>query len=344
MTLSERENAAVLLLNTTLTPFTYLSYPFTFRCFYCAESCPELAKLLEHSRSHAVPDLSVLMKQHLKKGKKTIKADISELACRICGRSHSNLDEARLHLTAAHERRFTQAGNGIIAFNLKVTDGVYTCHACPETFHSFFLLNKHINVHYSNAICDTCGKGFVTHARLLQHKQTHLAGRYPCGECGRAFTSPPKLRYHVARVHGSSEVKPSKCHLCDSRFGHHYEKVKHLQAAHGVVYSHPCRACDVVFPTRKALYFHTRKRHTSDLSCEVCDRPFAERNHLTKHMAVHTQLRTHHCPLCSKAYRHEKNLKDHMRVHNPDWRFACPRCWVGFRSKIEYKGHMDLHK
>ncbi|CAH2062220.1 unnamed protein product, partial [Iphiclides podalirius] len=345
MTLSERENAAVLLQNTTANPFTYLSYPFSFRCFYCPERSTELGKILAHTKAHVVPELSVLMTQHLRKGKKTIKADISELLCRICDAPLSSLDEARGHLSSNHGERFTEAGNGIIAFGLKTTNGEYSCRECSETFHGFFQLNKHINVHYSAAVCDTCGKAFATHARLLQHMETHLTGRYPCEQCGRTFTSPPKLRYHASKAHGGqAKVKPSKCPVCDARFEHHYEKMKHLREMHGIAHNHPCKACGAVFTTRKSLYFHTRKQHTSALTCEVCDRPFAERNHLKKHMAVHTHARDHPCPLCSKAYRYEKNLKEHMRVHNPDWRFACPRCWVGFRGKIEYRKHMVTHE
>ncbi|CAG5057406.1 unnamed protein product [Parnassius apollo] len=291
------------------------------------------------------------MKDFLKKGKKTIKVDMSELKCKICSDSFSNLDDVRKHLSCVHDKEFTEAGNGIIAFSLQTKNGVFSCHLCAENFHSFFLLNKHINVHYSNAICESCGKGFVSHTRLLQHKEIHLTGQYPCDKCKKMFTSLPKYKYHNDRIHrNSTKVKPSKCQVCEARFDHHYEKIKHLKDSHGMMYNYPCETCSVVFETRKSLYFHTKKYHTQNILCEVCNKPFAERNHLKKHMAMHTKARNFACSLCSKTYRYEKNLKDHMRVHNPDWKFACSNCWVGFqratlvirRSDIEPKAKIVL--
>lgn len=345
MTLKERENAGILLNATTMKPFTYMSFPLRYKCFFCEELFPELEKLLDHTNVHEVPDVKEMLKGSglLKKGKKTIKVDISEFKCKLCSDPLTSIDEARRHLSEKHEKKFNiESGNGIIAYSLKTKDGVFSCHLCTQTFTSFFLLNKHINVHFSNAICEWCGKGFVSHQRLLQHKEIHLKGKFHCDKCKVSFDSPAKFKYHNERMHG----KPNKlyniynCQRCSARFDHHYEKMKHMSESHGLTFEFKCETCNSIFKTRKSLAGHRIKYHLQSIACEVCKKPFAERGHLKKHMAMHTEERNFPCPLCNKTYKYEKNVKAHMRVHNPDWKFACADCWIGFVSKIEFRRHM----
>ncbi|XP_052757211.1 oocyte zinc finger protein XlCOF20-like [Galleria mellonella] len=344
MTLPERENAANFIQYTTVRPFTYLSFPLRFKCFYCDEEYPELNTLLQHSDNHITPERSEIMRTHLKKGKRTLKVDISELKCRLCNVPFSDLNDIRIHLTDEHGKVFSTSGNGMIAYSLKTKDGMFSCHLCTDKFNSFFLLNKHINVHYNNAICELCGKGFVSHKRLLLHREIHGNDQYPCEKCKVTFSSVTKLKYHREKVHSPKKVKPSKCQHCSERFVHHYEKVRHLSEAHGMKIEFKCESCGANYKSQKSLAFHRIKYHTLSISCEICKKPFSERNHLNRHMAMHTEERNFACSLCTKTYRYEKSLKDHMRVHNPNWKFACSECWIGFSGKIKYRKHMaELH-
>lgn len=345
MTLAERKNAATLLQYTTVTPFTYLLFPSSYKCLYCEEKKLELQILLEHSRNHDIPNQNDILKNILKKGKKKIKVDISDLKCRICGMPFSVLEDAQKHLMDAHEKDFTSAGSGMIAFNLKVTNDVFTCHICSKTFHSFFLLNKHISVHYSNAVCESCGKGFLSYQRLLTHMQSHYTGTYPCVKCKKVFPSMSKLKYHSDKVHGKlGQVKLAKCHKCLARFEHHYEKIKHLKDSHGVEFTFKCESCALIFKSRHTLNMHVVKHHAQNIVCDVCRKTFSGRYHLRKHMAIHTQARNFMCPLCKKCYRYEKTLKHHLKTHNPAWKFSCSICWSGFSDKLEYNNHkVSMH-
>ncbi|XP_060809184.1 zinc finger protein 714 isoform X15 [Amyelois transitella] len=346
MTALERENAAILIESTTIRPFTQLCFPLRFQCFYCHDPYPDIDVLLQHSNTHKIPTRKELMKNYLKKGKKTIKVDISDLKCRLCNVPCSNLNEVRNHLIVEHGKKFTSSGNGMIAYNLKKKDGVFTCHLCSEKFNSFFLLNKHINVHYNNAICESCGKGFVSHRRLIHHKKIHNNGQHPCDKCNMIFPNAAKFKYHADRVHGEQKKsKPSKCQYCSERFEYHYEKMKHLSASHGISFEFKCELCNSIFKSRKSLSDHTIKYHTQNIACEICQKPFSQRNHLNKHMATHTEERNYSCPLCAKTYRYEKNVRVHMKVHNVDWKYACSDCFVGFSNKIQLRRHLaDTHK
>nr|XP_034837894.1 zinc finger protein 98-like [Maniola hyperantus] len=344
MTLAERKNAAHLLEYTTVTPFTYLLYPSSFKCLFCEEKFMELQTLLEHCRQHAVLEHDKILKDVLKKGKKKIKVDISSLECRICEESFTNLEYVRKHLIDVHNKVFTNASNGMVEFNLKTTDELLACHLCSQTFQSFFLLNKHMSVHYSNAVCDSCGKGFLSYQRLITHMESHKNGTYPCEKCKKIFPSISKLKYHDDKIHGKlAKAKLAKCHKCLERFEHHYEKVNHLKDVHGVSFTYACDTCNLVFKTRHSLSMHVIKYHTQNIICEICRKTFSERCHLKKHMAIHTQERNYVCPICKKSYRYEKTLKQHLKSHNPDWKFTCGVCWTGFSNRTEYKTHRATH-
>ncbi|CAH2251330.1 jg5989 [Pararge aegeria aegeria] len=345
MTLAERKNAALLLEYTTVTPFTYLIYPSSFKCLFCEKKYSELQTLLDHSRKHEVPEHDMILKHILKKGKKKIKVDISILECRLCHESFTSLESVQSHLVDVHDKIFTMAGNGMVAFNLETMNERFTCHICSSTFQSFFLLNTHISVHYSNAVCDTCGKGFLSYPRLVTHIESHKNGTYPCKKCKMTFPSISKLKYHTAKIHGTlGKTKLSKCHKCLVRFEHHYEKVKHLKEVHGISFTYTCDTCNSIFKTRYALSMHVIKYHTQNIICEICKKTFSERCHLRKHMPLHTQERNYVCPACKKCYRYERTLKHHLKSkHSPDFRFTCAICWTGFTNRIDYKIHRATH-
>ncbi|XP_052745567.1 zinc finger protein 652 isoform X16 [Bicyclus anynana] len=343
MTLAERKNAAVLLQYTTVTPFTYLIYPSSYKCLFCEEKYSELHTLLEHSRKHEIPEHDTILKEILKKGKKRIKVDISILECRVCRESFTSLECIQSHLTHVHEKEFTEAGNGMISFNLKTTNDCFKCHLCLKTFQSFFLINKHMSVHYNNAVCDICGKGFLSYPRLLTHIESHKNGTYPCEKCPKTFPSISKLKYHNAKIHGTL-IKMSKCHKCLQRFEHHYEKLKHLKQVHGISFTYTCDICKSTFKARYLLSMHVIKHHTQNIICEICNKTFSEPCQLRKHMPVHTQERKYVCPACKKCYRYERTLKHHLKSkHNPDFKFTCSVCWTGFRDTVHYKIHRATH-
>ncbi|XP_045781387.1 zinc finger protein 62-like [Maniola jurtina] len=243
MTLAERKNAAYLLEYTTVTPFTYLLYPSSFKCLFCEDKFMELQTVLEHSRKHEVPEHDQILKDILKKGKKRIKVDISSLECRICKESLVSL---------------------------------------------------------ANAVCDSCGKGFLSYQRLITHMESHKNGTYPCEKCKKTFPSVSKLKYHNDKTHSKvGKAKLAKCHKCLERFEHHYEKINHLKEIHGVSFTYACETCNLMFKTRHSLSMHVIKYHTQNIICEICRKTFSERCHLRKHMAIHTLERNYVCPILS---------------------------------------------
>lgn len=340
LTVSERQNAATIIENTNVRPFVYCRY--YFKCFYCKDQYSDITALLEHTSSHANPDKATILKKLLPKGKRTLKVDISNLSCKICQRTMPDLDSIRQHLTQDHKKEFTKSGHGIIGYNLTLKNGQFPCHLCKKMFQTFILLNRHMNVHFSNAICETCGMGFMTHQRLMQHKEIHMPGGYPCEKCKKVYTTSSNLKYHFEKAHeGTTKMRLLRCPHCSERFVEHFRKLKHLKAAHGITFTFECEVCKTSFSTRRSLTMHTNKFHTQKTQCQICKKSFSCRSTLRKHMVAHTGERNFACHICQKAYRHQKSLKQHMRAHaNADDRFACTECGNCFTSRSDFNKHV----
>lgn len=339
MTISERQNAATFLECTTVKPFFYQQA--NYKCFYCNELYPELQSVLQHTTTHSTPERTFLLNEYLRKGKRVIKVDISELACRICQQKYSDLEDIRKHLSVAHKKEFNSAGNGLMAYDLRSKNGMLSCHSCGKSFNSFFLLNRHMNAHF-NVVCETCGLGFMSHTRLVNHRIVHQNGIHKCDKCQDVFPTKLKLRYHTFKKHevtNLKKIKPLKCPHCLERFAEHYRKMTHLKEVHGISFTFDCQVCKAVFPTRRALTEHTTKLHTQKIQCKLCSKCFGTQSMLQMHVRGHTGERNFFCAICQKAYMHAKTLRQHMSTHDLH-KYSCSECGNGFQNCNEFNKHM----
>lgn len=232
----------------------------------------------------------------------------------------------------------------MVAYNLATQNELFCCHICSKKFQTFILLNRHMNVHFSNSVCEICGAGFMTHQRLMQHKEIHQPGGYPCERCSKVYTTSSNLKFHIEKTHeGNRKTRMLRCPHCSERFTEHFRKLKHLKETHGITFTYECDVCKLTFSSRRALTTHTNRHHSSKTQCAVCKKCFSCVTALKVHLRCHSSERDYLCEICQKSYRHKKSLKYHMRSHtNGDQliKFTCPECSTGFPNRIEFNKHV----
>ncbi|KAJ0170016.1 hypothetical protein K1T71_014622 [Dendrolimus kikuchii] len=320
MTIAERRNAATFIHYTTVRPFKFIGY--SFKCFFCQEYNLELPLLMKHTLDHDVSNLSEIFQKYVHKGKRILKADISELKCRLCGEGYQNLDRIREHLTSEHKIKFLRASNGIIEYNMATKNHMFVCHICKEDFHNFSLLSTHMNSHFGKVVCDACGESFLNRPLLNKHKETHQSRKFDCKFCEKTFVKSSQLQYHTDTVH-QHKYRLSKCPFCPEQFKEHYSKMLHIRDVHGVVKTFNCHLCKMAFGKRRLLTQHVTKCHTERFKCNICSKCFGTEAHLKMHMPSHTGEKNFLCNICKNAYAYRNALKRHMMMTHRERNLVC---------------------
>ena len=86
--------------------------------------------------------------------------------------------------------------------------------------------------------------------------------------------------------------------------------------------SFQCAHCDAKFKKKNNLDNHTRK-HTGELTCDVCHKAFSDSNFFMAHKRKHSdlengeKLKKYICHICSYAFSKTCNLKKHVAKHPP---------------------------
>ncbi|XP_048485661.1 zinc finger protein 260 [Plutella xylostella] len=304
-------------------------------CFYCGILCTEPEVLRTHTISEHNPKKFKITQQ-----KKMIKMDITRIDCRLCDEKIYSLESLKLHITKVHRvEYYFDYPDSVLPFRL--TKGELSCALCELKYPYFHALNKHMNVHFSNYVCETCGLGFVDKCRFDMHLQRHEDGDFPCPTCGKNFRAQYNRDLHIDRVH--KKKGRVYCPKCDVMLMSYPQKLKHLMEVHGdEPMSFPCGLCSKVCMTRRMLTIHKRKDHLKDYryECQYCGQKFFTRFALTNHMPTHTGERNFKCKVCEKTYPRLKTLKDHMRIHTNDRRYRCHICGQAFIQNCSLKAHL----
>ncbi|KAL0808613.1 hypothetical protein ABMA28_013052 [Loxostege sticticalis] len=323
----------------TIVEFSYVC-PFKCRhnhllCHYCGQTFSDPTLLRQHTETSHTPK-----KFKITEHRNMLKVDLTRIDCRLCTETINNLDDFKKHISTVHNKKYYFDFKDLI-LPFRLTKDEMKCAICDVIFPYFHALNKHMNEHFSNYVCETCGLGFVDKGRFVMHQQRHEEGDFPCETCGKVFKAQYNRDLHNDRVH----MKRGRvyCPKCDIRLMSYHQKLKHLVEVHGEEpLSFPCNMCDKVFETRRTLTIHRRKDHLKDYRyvCQCCGQKFFTRFALNNHMPVHTGARDFKCKVCDKTYPRLKTLKDHLRIHTNDRRYRCHICGQAFIQNCSLKGHM----
>lgn len=343
--LAQALNATTLLENSNATVFK-TKMRSGFPCFYCRDIFVNPASLREHQTKHPKSHLFKLLTKYTADAL-VVYADITDLKCTICNDSIPSLNSLKTHLTDEHAKKlYENYADRVIPFKLGDSENNFTCQICEQSFETFGATDRHMNVHFSNYVCEECGAGFVTKHRLKVH--TYLlhrnTGVIKCEQCKKVFATKFKYKIHHEYVH--KKLKKMRCSQCSETFIDYFTRQRHMELKHGVdILSYKCTECDRAFNRKYSLTCHVKRIHLAkrDVQCELCPFMCFNKSELRDHMYKHGGDKSFECTLCQKSFARKKTLTVHMRIHSDDKRFSCHRCGEGFVQNCSLKSHLKSH-
>lgn len=111
-------------------------------------------------------------------------------------------------------------------------------------------------------------------------------------------------------------------------------------------YKCPHPGCNKFFATRDSLRRHMNRHSTSkEHICRYCQKAFLRKSECEIHERIHTGVKPFECPICGKAFARTTDLKIHMVYHSDEKPFMCPfpGCGLGFKRKSDAKKHLRVH-
>lgn len=216
-----------------------------------------------------------------------VKAELSDLKCRLCSQSFDSLNLIAEHLRDVHKKLVDlQFQLGLMPYLLK--DKGWNCAVCSRTLPSLCSLNKHTITHFLNYVCDACGKSYISATGLAQHVKTKHVNECNafCKRCQKTF---PSMEARIQHHKSEKKCMPHCCSKCPERFPKWDLKQRHLLEVHGIAKkSHECPKCGINFAVRRTFSDHFKKCHSHDLLiCMYCGLKFATGSRLNRHLVKH---------------------------------------------------------
>ncbi|CAH2230090.1 jg11298 [Pararge aegeria aegeria] len=339
------KNIRTIMLHSTATPIRH--YDGTgYVCMLCPKLYPQVPDLKEHVlEDHDEIDKSSCMEGYTSRNF-LVKLDITNLYCLICYNKIDSLEDLMEHLATDHKKAIhTDIPNHILPF--KYVESKFHCLYCPKVFEHFKHVQEHMNIHYTNYVCDICNATYVNKQLLNRHALKHRTGEFKCTQCPKIYSTNRKRLDHEKFVHNDGLAKRNKCPHCEARFASYAQKRSHMVQVHGVEpLSIKCDYCKRTFNTRSRWYNHNKRSHTElKHKCDHCDQKFSLQSDLEKHLEKHSSIREYKCDVCHKAYSRKYTLRNHMNIHDNIRQFKCEFCSSSFVQKWTWKVHMkNIHK
>uniref|UniRef100_A0A915PS06 C2H2-type domain-containing protein n=1 Tax=Setaria digitata TaxID=48799 RepID=A0A915PS06_9BILA len=254
-------------------------------------------------------------------------------------KSDAKLDEI-LKYCEEHEKRI-----GLVDDKSTQDYQMFICFACGRVFDDEITMRNHVNeIHLSNKEyvfkCRHCYRRFKLKHHLQRHERTHdLSLVHICNRCSSSFRNFESLVAHKSRIHGIDENGEKilslnySCNKCKQKFGTFIELNRHKYfCLNETRIKQRKKLRDASSSSSTSSIFSVSSRPKIDKTCAICNRKFASRQSLIRHMG--------------RIHPGEKidEIKRYEIIQSPDLPFACNICSKRFTTKTLMLVHRKRHE
>ena len=191
-------------------------YDYKLQCSDCDKTFMNLSKLNRHKESVHSRDKSY--------------------KCQYCGIQEQSILDLKLHVKQNHE------GD---KYKPKYKPERTLCNVCCRSFNNKQYLEKHMLFVHENTDakfipCSVCAKEYSLLSIANHERKCKMSDKEReeykeklkafCQDCGKTFSSDPKLKRHIKTVHNNEKL--FKCMHCDRRDFSRYNLKIHVQNQH----------------------------------------------------------------------------------------------------------------
>lgn len=251
-----RKNALTLVQYATVFPFRIPESAML--CVFCCESREDPEEFRKHMMAdHKEFNVKVAF-YHLNVYRKQLKADCTDLRCRLCPAAFTELEDIAAHLRDDHNKEILPGRFGLEVY--KFGPVKWVCAYCHARFKCIRGLSRHTASHNRYIACPHCSKTYSKKSDLDVHVlNIHSTDQFRCRKCGDVF---PTTKLRLDHVRESEQCWPYKCHLCEERLFNYGTKLEHLRSKHGhVAPGFKCSVCPLQFKKRRQYRDHFIKAH-----------------------------------------------------------------------------------
>ena len=189
-----------------------------------------------------------------------------------------------------------------------------------------------------------CAKSFSSKGNLTQHMQQHTRQRpFNCPECGKWFFSMHNVNRHVDTVH--KKLKPFNCRICGKSFGETGSCNKHIDSVHRKLKQFSCTKCGKSFARRENLDKHVtsihkntkqKRRRSTQHAAQNKDKSKSRTFYKSYKGNSKGEIKPFSCLLCNKSFASKRTLTRHIDGFHQNQNSKCAMCLASFhQSQIE---------
>nr|CAG4646654.1 EOG090X0G73 [Macrothrix elegans] len=142
----------------------------------------------------------------------------------------------------------------------------------------------------------------------------------------------------------STAADPSYgCDICGQIFDQHDRLVKHLATRHKLPVQQPQQQQQQQQQRSSLGNGIVVASSIKGYQCDVCQRPFARSDMLTRHMRLHTGLKPYTCRICGQVFSRSDHLSTHQRTHTGEKPYRCPQCSYAACRRDMITRHLRTH-